>query len=84
MRGRVENVTPNLSAAYTRTIEMNISRLKAYVEKWITWVQKNKSTGNKSYIPQRHQQKIVLTQDGAGNYVINRILFDEYTRMTET
>ena len=84
VRGRVENVTPNLSAAYTRTIEMNISRLKAYGEKWITWVQKNKSTGNKSYIPQRHQQKIVLTQDGAGNYVINRILFDEYTRMTET
>ena len=51
VRGRVDNVTPDLNIAYTRVISMNISRLKAYGERWLRWARKNKNTGNKSYIP---------------------------------
>ena len=57
VRGRVDNVTPDLNIAYTRVISMNISRLKAYGERWLRWARKNKNTGNKSYIPERHQNK---------------------------
>ena len=63
---------------------MNISRLKAYGERWLRWARKNKNTGNKSYIPERHQNKKVLRQDGEGKYVINTIFYDEYKRMTAT
>jgi len=84
VRGRVENVAPDLNAAYTRFIAMNISRLKAYGERWLRWVRKNKNTGNKSYIPERHQDKKVLRQSGGGKYVINPIFHDEYKRMTAT
>ena len=61
VRGRVENVQPDLKAAYKRTIMMNISRLKYYGEKWLKWVRKNTHTGNKSDIPERHQQKRVIS-----------------------
>ena len=44
-------------AAYKRTIMMNISMLKYYGGKWLKWVRKNTHTGNKSDIPERHQQK---------------------------
>ena len=84
VRGRVDNVTPDLNIAYTRVISMNISRLKAYGERWLRWARKNKNTGNKSYIPERHQNKKLLRQDGEGKYVINTIFYDEYKRMTAT
>ena len=48
---------------------MNISRLtrlKYYGEKWRKWVRKNTHTGNKSDIPERHQQKRVIRQDRHG------------------
>ena len=44
VRGRVENVQPDLKAAYKRTIMMNISRLKYYGEEWLKWVRKNTHT----------------------------------------
>ena len=84
IRGRADDVIPNLDAAYTRLMAMNISRLKAYGERWLRWVRKNKNTGNRSYIPRKHQNKKVIQQDGAGNYLINQIFYDEYKRMTST
>ena len=47
---------------------MNISRLKYYGEEWLKWVRKNTHTGNKSDIPERHQQKRVIRQDRHGKY----------------
>ena len=84
VRGRVENVAPNLESAYRRMLEMNISRLKAYGERWLKWVRKDRHTGNKSKIPERHQDKRVIRQDEDGIYRINQIFYDEYTRMTAT
>jgi hypothetical protein len=84
VRGRVENVQPDLKAAYKRTIMMNISRLKYYGEKWLKWVRKNTHTGNKSDIPERHQQKRVIRQDRHGKYEINQVFYDEYRRLNTT
>ena len=75
---------PDLKAAYKRTIMMNISRLKYYGEKWLKWVRKNTHTGNKSVIPERHQQKRVIRQDRHGKYEINQVFYDEYRRLTTT
>ena len=66
---------------------MNISRLtrlKYYGEKWRKWVRKNTHTGNKSDIPERHQQKRVIRQDRHGKYEINQVFYDEYRRLTTT
>ena len=84
VRGRVENVQPDLKAAYKRTIMMNISRLKYYGEEWLKWVRKNTHTGNKSDIPERHQQKRVIRQDRHGKYEINQVFYDEYRRLNTT
>ena len=80
----MDNVAPNIEAAYRRMLEMNISRLKAYGERWLKWVRKNRHKGNKSKIPERHQDKRVIRQDKDGVYQINKIFYDEYTRMTAT
>ena len=84
VRGRVENVTPDLKTAYKRVIMMNISRLRYYGEKWLRWARKNKHTGNNSHIPERHQHKRVLRQYAHGEYEINQIFYDEYARLTAT
>ena len=63
---------------------MNISRLKYYGEKWLKWVRKNTHTGNKSDIPERHQQKKGIRQDRHGKYEINQVFYDEYRRLTTT
>ena len=80
VRGRIENVRPDMNAALKRTLAMNITRLSAYGERWLKWVNKNRNTGNKSYIPERHQDKKVLRQQGRGSYEINQLLLDEYKR----
>ena len=41
-------------------------------------------TGNKSDIPERHQQKKVIRQDRHGKYEINQVFYDEYRRLTTT
>ena len=84
VRGRVENVTPDLKAAYKRVIMMNISRLQHYGEKWLRWARKNTHTGNNSCIPERHRHKQVLEQYAHGEYEINQIFYDEYARLTAT
>ena len=87
VRGRVENVTPDLKTTYKRVIMMNISRLKYYGEKWLRWARKNTHTGNNSYnsyIPERHRDKQVLEQYAHGEYEINQIFYDEYARLIAT
>ena len=84
VRGRVENVTPDLKTAYKRVIMMNISRLQYYGEKWLRWARKNTHTGNNSCIPERHRHKQVLEQYAHGEYEINQIFYDEYARLTAT
>ena len=84
VRGRVENLTPDLKTAYKRTIMMNISRLKYYRDKWLRWARKNTHTGKNSHIPDKHQHKQVLRQYAHGENEINYIFYDEYARLIAT
>ena len=60
---------------------MTHTRLVAYGEKWLRWVRKNRGTSLKSYIPKRHQNKIIIKQEGDGTYEINQELYDELRRL---
>jgi len=56
------------------------TRLTRYGEKWLRWVRKNRGTGNKSYIPKRHQDKKWIQQTDDGIYAIHPALYDEIRR----
>ena len=67
---KINKARPNLKNAYKRMLVMNITRLTAYGEKWTKWVRKNRKTGNKSFIPEKHQNKHVIVSDQNANYTI--------------
>ena len=81
VRGRIENVRPNIRQAYLRTLIMAVTRLRAYGERWLKWVNKNAGTALKSYIPRQHQNKTVLKQKGNGEYEICDAIFQEIRRL---
>ena len=58
-RAEPERGSAPLKAAYKEQTHNNDEHLqmKYYGEKWLKWVRKNTHTGNKSDIPERHQQK---------------------------
>jgi len=66
--------------AYLQTLTMLHTRLTRYGEKWLRWVRKNRGTGNKSYIPKRHQDKKWIQQTDDGIYAIHPALYDEIRR----
>ena len=79
--GRIDDKKPNITNAYKRCLLMTHTRLVAYGEKWLRWVRKNRGTSLKSYIPKRHQNKIIIKQEGDGKYTINQELYDELKRL---
>ena len=81
VQGKVNKVTPKMEEAFKRSLVMNHSRLTAYGEKWLKWVNKNKNTGNKHDIPPRHQDKRVLTQELTGEYEIHTELLQAIERV---
>ena len=78
---RVDQRPIKLAHAYKRTVQMCISRLKAHGEKWLAWVNKNRHTSNKSFIPLKKQNRTVIRQNGEGDYVIHAAFFSEMTRL---
>ena len=81
IKGRADNVPPNARAAYLRTLLLLHTRLTNYGESWLLWVRKNRNTKNKSYIPRKHQNKMVILQDENGNYEINQDIYAEIDRL---
>ena len=84
VQGKIENIFPDMKKAYKRVILMTVTRLTAYGEKWLKWVRKNRGTGNKHFIPERHQNKIFIKQSGTGEYELHPLLLQEIDRLRTT
>ena len=80
---RVDDVPIDLQRAYKRTLQLTISRLRAYGEKWKLWCNKNKHTGLKSIIPVDKRDRTVIEQDMEGDYQLHPILTQEFTRIQQ-
>ena len=83
VRSRVDERPLDLTAAYKRTMQVTITRLKAYGEKWKMWSQKNRHTSLKSAIPLDKQERKVITQDILGDYTINPRFLAEFDRVRQ-
>ena len=80
---RVDQRPIKLEYAYKRTVQLCITRLKAYGEKWLAWVNRNRHTSNKSCIPLSKQNRTVIKQDGEGQYTIHSAFSSEMTRLAD-
>ena len=80
---RVDDVPIDLQRAYKRTLQLTISRLRAYGEKWKLWCNKNRHTGLKSIIPVDKRDRTVIEQDMEGDYQLHPILIQEFTRIQQ-
>ena len=80
---RVDQRPIKLEYAYKRTVQICITRLTAYGEKWLRWVNINKHTSNKSFIPLSKQNRTVIKQDGEGEYTIHSVFLSEMTRLAD-
>ena len=78
---RVDDRPLNLEYAYYRTVQMTITRVKAYGEKWKLWCIKNRNTGLKCLIPLDKRDRTVLYQDLLGDYTISDALLKEFERV---
>ena len=83
VRGRIENVRPNIKNAYIRTLQMTHTPLVNYGEFWLKWVRKNRGTSKKSHIPEKHQDKKILKQNADGVYQINESIYAELNRLRQ-
>ena len=81
---RVDERSLNLEYAYKRTLQMCITRLRAYGEKWLLWSRKNQNTSMKSVIPENKRDRTVIRQGMLGTYHIAQAFFDEHERMRLT
>ena len=70
-----------LKNIYIRTLNMTITRLTYYGEKWLKWVRKNRYTGKKHKIPKQHQNKQIIKQNTSGIYTIHHELYSELKRL---
>ena len=66
-----------------RCMQLTISRLRAYGEKWKLWCNKNRHTGLKSIIPVDKRDRTVIEQDMEGDYQLHPILIQEFTRIQQ-
>ena len=80
---RVDERPLNLEYAYKRTLQMCITRLRAYGEKWLLWSRKNQHTSMKSVIPENKRDRTVIRQEMLGTYRISQAFFDEHERMRQ-
>ena len=80
---RVDERPLNLEYAYKRTLQICITRLRAYGEKWLLWSRKNQHTSMKSVIPEDKRDRTVIRQEMLGTYHISQAFFDEHTRMRQ-
>ena len=78
---RVEDKPLNLEYAYYRTLQMTITRVTAYGEKWKLWCTKNKCTSLKCTIPLDKQDRVVIVQDMLGDFQVSSTLLEEFNRV---
>ena len=83
VRGRIENVRPNIKNAYIRTLQLTHTRLVNYSEFWLKWVRKNRGTSKKSHIPEKHQDKKILKHNADGVYQISGSIHAELNRLRQ-
>ena len=83
VHSKVDKVPISLKAAVLRVWQMVITRLKAEGFKWRQWNLINENTGNKSRIPEEHQNKIVINCDRFGEYHINPLIFKAHAEALE-
>ena len=80
VHSRVDNVKIDLPRAHNRTMQMTITRLRAYGEKWSLWTRINTHTGNKSVFPEKHRLRTVIKMEEDSSYHIAPRILNEYTR----
>ena len=73
-----------MRGAYKRTLQMIISRLTAYGEKWKKWCTVNANTQKKKIIPLRFRDRVLLQQERTGKYTINDVLLNEYSSNSDS
>ena len=78
---RVDNRPLNLEYAYYRTLQMTITRVRAYGEKWRLWCVRNKYTSLKCIIPVDKRDRTVIDQDMLGDYSIAPDLLSEFQKV---
>ena len=78
VRARVDGATPFFERALNRVWQMTITRLKAEGHRWRSWHLLNINTGNKSHIPRKYQDRIVIRCDHDAEYEINAHIWNAY------
>jgi len=74
---RIDGRTLDLDSALKRVVSMLIGRLRAYGKRWRDWVQDTQLRMKPSIIPQKHQDKKLISQDEEGSYVIHDAILDK-------
>ena len=78
---RVDDEPLDLEYAYYRTLQMTITRVTAYGEKWKLWSIKNKFTSLKCIIPLDKRDRVVIEQDMFGDFQISSTLRGEFGKI---
>jgi hypothetical protein len=78
---RVDDKPLDLEYAYYRTLQMTITRVTAYGEKWKLWSIKNKFTSLKCIIPLDKRDRVVIEQDMFGDFQISSTLRGEFDKI---
>ena len=60
VHSRVDKTPLRLTSAYNRTLQMTITRLRAYGEFWRRWTKINHFTGKKSVFPENKRKRVVI------------------------
>ena len=77
---RLEGVALDLRKAYARLIDMIVSRLNAYGEKWKQWAVRGAKKRKTHIIPRKHHDKILLECIETGDYWLSGALLAEHEK----
>ena len=78
VHSRVDKTPLRLTSAYNRTLQMTITRLRAYGEFWRRWTKINHFTGKKSVFPENKRKRVVIKMAADSTYTIHYLLLQEY------
>ena len=70
VHSRVDKTPLRLTSAYNRTLQMTITRLRAYGEFWRRWTIINHYTANKSVFPENKRKRVVIKMAADLTYTI--------------
>ena len=78
VHSRVDKTPLRLTSAYNRTLQMTITRLRAYGEFWRRWTKINHFTGKKSVFPENKRKRVVIKMAADSTYTIHYLILQEY------